>query len=100
MKVDFKKSLDSYRASHLEFRLLDVPSHHYLMVGGHGDPNTAPEFADAIRALYPISYAIKFASKNELGRDYVVPPLERSGGSPTWTCSPPPGTSPSGSGRP
>lgn len=76
MKADFKKSLDSYRARHLEFRILDVPAHQYLMVDGHGDPNTASEYADAIGALYPIAYKIKFASKQELGRDYVVPPLE------------------------
>jgi len=75
MKVDFKKSLDSYRARHLEFRVLDVPSLQYLLVDGHGDPNTA-EYADAIGALYPIAYQIKFASKQDLGRDYVVPPLE------------------------
>ncbi|MCW2765028.1 MAG: hypothetical protein JWO11_987, partial [Nocardioides sp.] len=68
-------SLDSYRARHLEFRVLDVPSLQYLMVDGHGDPNTASEYADAIGALYPITYQIKFASKQELGRDYVVPPL-------------------------
>jgi len=76
MKVDFKKSLDSYRARHLEFRVLDVPSLQYLMVDGHGDPNMASEYADAIGALYPVAYKIKFASKQELGRDYVVPPLE------------------------
>ncbi len=76
MKVDFKSSLDSYRAKHLQFRILDVPSLQYLMVDGHGDPDSAPEYADAIAALYPVAYAIKFASKRELGRDYVVPPLE------------------------
>ena len=76
MKVDFKKSLDSYRARHLEFRVLDVPSLQYLMIDGHGDPNTASEYADAIGALYSVAYKIKFISKQELGRDYVVPPLE------------------------
>lgn len=76
MKVDFKKSLESYRARHLEFRVLDVPSLQYLMVDGHGDPKTASEYADAIGALYPIAYTIKFASKQDMGRDYVVPPLE------------------------
>ncbi len=76
MKVDFKKSLDSYQARHLEFRVLDVPPLQYLMVDGHGDPNTASEYADALGALYPIAYGIKFASKQDLGRDYVVPPLE------------------------
>ena len=76
MKVDFKKSLDSYQARHHEFRVLDVPSLQYLIVDGHGDPNTASEYADAIGALYPIAYKIKFASKQDLGRDYVVSPLE------------------------
>ena len=76
MKVDFKKALDSYQARHLEFRVLDVPLLRYLMVDGHGDPNTASEYADAIGALYPVAYKIKFASKQGLGRDYVVPPLE------------------------
>ena len=76
MKVDFKKSLDSYRAKHREFRVLEVPPLHYLMLDGRGDPNTAPEYTAAIATLYPVAYAIKFASKRELGRDYVVPPLE------------------------
>ncbi len=75
-KVDFKQSLDSYRARHLDFRVLDVPSLQYLMADGHGDPNTAPEYADALGALYPIAYRIKFRSKAGLGRDYVVPPPE------------------------
>lgn len=53
-----------------------MPSMHYLMVDGSGNPNTAPEYRDAVEALYSVSYPLKFASKNELGRDYVVPPLE------------------------
>lgn len=40
VKVDSKKSLDAYRTTHLEFRVLDVPSLHYLTVDGHPDPNT------------------------------------------------------------
>lgn len=75
-KVDFKKSLDGYRAKRGEFRLLDVPEQRYLAVDGHGDPNVSPEYAAALAALYPVAYKLKFASKRELGRDYVVPPLE------------------------
>src|SRR5690606_13082573 len=75
-KVDVKKSLDSYQARPGEFRVLDVPPMQYLMVDGKGDPNTAPEYAQALEALYPVAYTIKFSSKRELGRDYVVPPLE------------------------
>ncbi|MCJ0979455.1 GyrI-like domain-containing protein [Rhodococcus sp. ARC_M12] len=76
MKVDFKKTLDAYSARHNTFRTLVVPPLTYLMIDGHGDPNTAPEYAEAIGALYPVAYALKFASKNNLERDYVVPPLE------------------------
>jgi hypothetical protein len=75
-KLDVKKELDSYHARRGEFRILEVPWMHYLMVDGHGDPNTSPEFAAAVEALYPVAYALKFASKRELDRDYVVPPLE------------------------
>ena len=46
------------------------------MVDGHGDPNGSAAFTEAVAALYPLAYAVKFASKRELGRDYVVPPLE------------------------
>jgi hypothetical protein len=55
---------------------VDVPDMHYLMIDGHGDPNTSPGYAEALKALYPVAYKLKFASKRDLGRDYVVPPLE------------------------
>lgn len=76
MKLDFKKTQDSYRARSGAFRVIDVPAMQYLMVDGHGDPNTAKDYADALAALYPVAYKLKFASKRALERDYVVPPLE------------------------
>jgi hypothetical protein len=76
VKVDFKKSHDSYRARSGEFRDIEVPAMQYLMVDGQGDPNTSKDYADALAALYPVAYKLKFASKRELERDYVVPPLE------------------------
>ena len=75
-KTDLKKSLDAYRARPGEFRVLDVPPLRYLMVDGYGDPNTSASYADALAALYPVVYKVKFASRRDLGRDYVVPPLE------------------------
>src|SRR5690625_2490658 len=75
-KTDFKKTLDSYRAQHGRFRVVDVPDMQYVMIDGHGDPNTSPDFTEALTALYPVAYKLKFASKQNLGRDYVVPPLE------------------------
>ncbi|MGB6058985.1 MAG: GyrI-like domain-containing protein [Microthrixaceae bacterium] len=75
-KVDLKKSLDCYKAKVGEFRIVEVPDLRYLMVDGHGDPNTSPTFANSIETLYPLAYKLKFASKRDLGRDYVVMPLE------------------------
>lgn len=75
-KVDFKKELGSYQAKHNDFQIVDVPKLQYLMVDGHGDPNTSQEFKDAILALYPVAYKLKFASKLQLGKDYTVMPLE------------------------
>lgn len=75
-KTDLKKSLDCYRARKGELRIVEVPEQRYLMIDGHGDPNSSPQFGTAIEALYPIAYGIKFASRNILGRDYVVMPLE------------------------
>lgn len=49
----------------------------FLMIDGEGDPNTAKSYGEAIEALYPISYALKFmAKKGDLGIDYGVMPLE------------------------
>lgn len=75
-KVDFKKTLDGYHARSGEFRVVDIPLMRYLMIDGRGDPNTAASYSDALATLYPVAYALKFASKRELDRDYVVPPLE------------------------
>ena len=57
--------------------IVDVPALHFLMVDGKGDPNTPPEFANAVEALYGVSYALKFmAKKGALAIDYPVMPLE------------------------
>lgn len=74
-KIDFKKTLDSFQARPHVFRVIDVPPRQYLMVDGHGNPNTEPAFTQAIEALFPLAYALKFASKSR-NLDYVVPPLE------------------------
>jgi hypothetical protein len=56
--------------------VVDVPPMNFLMIDGHGDPNTAQEYQDAVEALYAVAYKLKFMSKREMGKDYVVPPLE------------------------
>ena len=76
-KIDFRKELKHlYRPSAKEFVVVDVPPMQFLMIDGHGDPNTAQEYQEAVEALYAVSYKLKFMSKKELGKDYVVPPLE------------------------
>ncbi|MDQ0645143.1 GyrI-like domain-containing protein [Microbacterium murale] len=75
-KVDFKRTIDAYRARKGRFDVIDVPELSYLMIDGHGDPNSAPEFTTAVEALYPLAYGLKFASKRTLERDYTVMPLE------------------------
>jgi hypothetical protein len=74
-KTDFKREIDAYRAQKGRFTVVDVPDLQYLMIDGHGDPNTSA-FTQAVEALYPLAYALKFASKRDLQRDYVVMPLE------------------------
>ncbi|GAW51158.1 MULTISPECIES: GyrI-like domain-containing protein [unclassified Nocardioides] len=57
-------------------RLVEVPALTFLCVDGHGDPNTSPAYAEAIQALYAVSYAAKFAVKKETGQDVKVSALE------------------------
>jgi hypothetical protein len=76
-KLDFKKQFkELYSPSRKEFTFIDVPSMNFLMIDGHGDPNTARAYKDALEALYGVAYKLKFISKKEKGTDYVVPPLE------------------------
>ena len=75
-KVDFKKELKDLYSPPKKFVLVDVPEMQFLMVDGHGDPNVAQEYQDALEALYAMAYKMKFMSKKQLGQDYVVPPLE------------------------
>jgi hypothetical protein len=76
VKSDFKKQIDTYSAAHGRFSIVTVSSLRFLMIDGHGDPNTAKAYRDALAAIYPVAYKLKFFSKNELDRDYSVMPLE------------------------
>lgn len=76
VKVDPKKSIAAYRAPRGSFEVIEVPTLRYLMVDGHGDPNTSDEYVEAVSAVFGVAYALKFLSKRTLGRDYVVMPLE------------------------
>jgi len=76
-KIDYKANLKHlYAPSGKDFSLVEVPPLQFLMIDGRGDPNRAPEYVQAVEALYSLSYGLKFMSKKQLGKDYVVPPLE------------------------
>lgn len=76
-KIDFKKAMKPfYVAPKGRFERINVPRLRCVMVDGQGDPNAAPAYTAAVAWLYSVSFAMKFAAKRELQRDYVVPPLE------------------------
>lgn len=77
-KVDLKKELKHlYRPSAKEVVGVEVPSFRFLMIDGQGDPNTSPEYAAAVEALFSVSYTAKFrVKKGAQGIDYAVMPLE------------------------
>lgn len=76
-KYDIKKAHRKlYSAPADDFATVEVPELQYLAIDGHGDPNTSPDYAEAIEALYSVAYALKFESKKTLERDFVVGPLE------------------------
>ena len=76
-KVDLKKQ-DRVLYSSLagEFEDIAVPEMTFVKVDGAGNPNTSPAYSTALKAIYSVSYALKFAAKTDLDQDYVVPPLE------------------------
>jgi len=74
MKVDFKKTISSYKAKRAAYSIVELPTLSYLMIDGDSGPDS-DGFMNAIKALYPVAYKLKFMSK-ELNKDYVVPPLE------------------------
>lgn len=77
-KIDHKKELKQlYAPSAKAFSIVDVPPMNFLMIDGSGNPNSAPEYAAAVEALYAMSYTVKFNVKRSAGGlDYSVMPLE------------------------
>ena len=75
-KIDFKRELSELYAPTREPSLVDVPELAFLMVDGHGDPNTVAQYRAAVEALYTVAYAAKFAVKRSGGVDFGVMPLE------------------------
>ena len=75
-KTDLKRELKHlYGPRKGKMEIVDVPEMSFLMIDGHGDPNTSQDYQDTINALYTMAYTLKFASK-AMGRDFAVMPLE------------------------
>jgi hypothetical protein len=75
-KLDLKKARKHlFTAPHNHWVPIEVPAVSYLMVDGHGDPNSTPDYVQAIESLYAAAYTIKFKCK-AVDRDFVVAPLE------------------------
>jgi hypothetical protein len=77
-KIDYKKELKPlYNSPTGKVVEVVVPQLQFLMVDGEGDPNTAPAYAEAVEALYTLSYTLKFmVKKGAAAIDYGVMPLE------------------------
>jgi len=76
-KVDFKRELRELYSAKRDPTFVEVPELQFAMVDGHGDPNEAAEYAEAVQALFSVSYTARFALKRAPdGLDYGVMPLE------------------------
>ncbi len=77
-KLDLKKQFKHlYLPSAKQVAEVEVPEFKFLMIDGEGDPNTSKEFAEAVEALFTVSYTAKFMlKKSPKGVDYGVMPLE------------------------
>ena len=63
-----------YRAGDVP-ELISVPPLPCLMVDGTGDPNSTPEYADAVATLYAVSYGLRAMAKAQ-GTVWTVMPLQ------------------------
>lgn len=73
-KLEIRKSDKAYYGGKPSvWQRLTLPPIPYLAITGKGAPE-GPAYAEAMSALYPLAYAMKFAAKAE-GRDFTIPPL-------------------------
>ncbi len=78
-KIDYKKT-----EKHLYMpkapAIVRVPEMTFFAVDGAGDPNTSPDYAQAMEILYGLSFTVKMSKmggEEPAGYfEYVVPPLE------------------------
>lgn len=74
--IDLKRTERTRYTAGAEPELIDLPPLPYLMVDGHGDPNTTPAYQQGVQTLYPVAYAVRRAVIDATGDRYTVMPLE------------------------
>lgn len=74
--IDLKKIYREHYTAKTVPSIVEIPERLFLMIDGHGDPNTGNEYAAALEALYPIAYGLRAAVKASTGDAYTVMPLE------------------------
>jgi hypothetical protein len=80
MAIDFKKMEKDLYQPGAKPAIIEVPEMTFVMIDGHGDPNTSEAYQTALEVLYGLAYAVKMSKMG--GRqpkgyyDFVVPPLE------------------------
>ncbi|HEX9028359.1 MAG TPA: GyrI-like domain-containing protein [Anaerolineales bacterium] len=75
-KIEWKKDFKKLYFPPANPVLVEPPPMNYLMVDGHGDPNTSPAYQAALEALFSLAYTLKFAIKKAGGPEYTIFPLE------------------------
>lgn len=79
-KLDYKKQFKELYQPPTKPTIIDVPEMFFFAVNGTGDPNTSPDYKEAMEILYGLSFTVKMSKMNgtqpEGYFDYVVAPLE------------------------
>lgn len=65
-----------YAPRRADFEIIVVPEMGFLMVDGHGDPNTSAAYREAVQSLYASSYAVRAVARTRLNKVHTVGPLE------------------------
>jgi hypothetical protein len=76
-KIDLRKQFKQlYAPSPKAPVIVEVPAFNFLMIDGHGDPNTTADYQQAVSVLFTCAYSLKFDIKKKQGIDYAVMPPE------------------------
>jgi hypothetical protein len=76
-KLVLKTELEQlYSPSDKECTLVEVPPFKIFRVKGRGNPDTQPEYQEAVETVYAASNALREVLKEQEGLEYTIGPLE------------------------